>query len=234
MTCCAQVYADIMDATMVHGTNGQLDGFKGPTGPRRLTAGYGRFVGFMKLLLSTVAVVLIAMVIAWPQLNEQDGRFRISPVKISPEDAENYRMLNARYTGVDDKNRPYAITADSADRKSADSKIIKLNTPKADILLSSQSWIALTAANGIYDQESQILELVGEVNLFHDSGYEFHTTNAVLDLMAGDAMGLEQVSGQGPFGHLKAAGFRIINQGERVELVGQSAITIYSNYGDKN
>ena len=75
------------------------------------------------------------------------------------------------------------------------------------------------------------LELTGTVNLFHDSGYEFHTTSAIFDLMAGDAIGQEPVTGQGPFGQLSAAGFRIHNQGERVELVGQSRVIIHPNRG---
>jgi lipopolysaccharide export system protein LptC len=171
------------------------------------------------------------LVFAWPHLTEQDGRFRIGPVAISPEDAENFRMLNARYTGVDRRSRPYAITANSADQKSADARVVNLDKPKADILLSDQSWIALTAEDGIFDRESQILELTGAVNLFHDSGYEFHTTSAIFDLMAGDAIGQEQVSGQGPFGQLSAEGFRIHNQGERIELVGQAKIIVHPNRG---
>ena len=220
-----------MATTLAGPTATQFASFANPGDPRRVDAGYGRFVGIMKMLLPTVAVILIALVFAWPHLSEQDGRFRIDPVAISPEDAENFRMLNARYTGVDRNNRPYAITANSADQKSAEARLVNLEAPKADILLSDKSWIALTAEDGIFDRESQILELTGAVNLFHDSGYEFHTTNAIFDLMAGDAIGQEQVTGQGPFGQFSAAGFRIHNQGERVELVGQSRVIIHLNRG---
>jgi lipopolysaccharide export system protein LptC len=218
-----------MDTTLVSRSDNRLAGFPSSASPRRLKLGYGRFVRFMKLLLPTVAIILITLIFIWPHLNEQDRRFRIASVEISPEDAKNFRMLNARYTGVDRKSRPYAVTAESADQKTADARLVKLNAPKADILLSDQSWIALTAEDGIYDRESQILELAGNVNLFHDSGYEFHTTSAIFDLMAGDAIGQEHVSGQGPFGQLTADGFRIHNQGERIELVGQAKIVIHPN-----
>lgn len=220
-----------MDTTLAGPTGQRLADFTSPGGPRRLDAGYGRFVGVMKVLLPTVAIILITLVFAWPHLTEQDGRFRIGPVAISAEDAENFRMLNARYTGVDRKSRPYAITANSAEQQTADARVVNLASPKADILLSNQSWIALTAEDGIFDRESQILELTGAVNLFHDSGYEFHTTSAIFDLMAGDAIGQEQVTGQGPFGQLTAEGFRIHNQGERIELVGQARIVVHLNRG---
>jgi lipopolysaccharide export system protein LptC len=219
-----------MDTTVPGSKESRLTDFPDPSSsPRRLNANYGRFVGIMKLLLPTVAIILIILVFAWPQLSDQDGRFSLAPVVISPEDSENFRMLNARYTGVDRKRRPYAVTANSANQSSTDARLVKLNTPQADILLSNQSWIAITAEDGTYDRQAQILELVGNVNLFHDSGYEFHTKSAILDLMAGDAIGQEHFSGQGPFGRLSADGFRIHNQGERIELVGQSKIIMYPN-----
>ena len=48
----------------------------------------------------------------------------------------------------------------------------------------------------------------------------------LLDLAAGDAIGTEPVRGQGPFGQLRAEGFRIYNRGERVEFIGKSKLVI--------
>ena len=89
----------------------------------------------------------------------------------------------------------------------------------------------MTATNGNFNRDDQLLELTGNVNLFHDSGYEFRTESAVFDLTAGDATGTEPVEGQGPFGHLKAEGFRIYNRGERVEFTGKSKLTINPKAG---
>ena len=186
----------------------------------------GRFVGIAKVLLPTIAAALIVIVVIWPELSEQENRFRLGPARIDRSEAENLRMLNARFTGVDASRRPFTVTADSADQSDAKSASIVLDAPKADILLSNGAWVALTATNGSFNREQQILELTGNVNLFHDSGYEFHTQNAVFDLTAGAATGTEPVEGQGPFGHLQAEGFRIYNRGERVEFTGKAKLTI--------
>jgi lipopolysaccharide export system protein LptC len=194
---------------------------------------YGRFVGIAKVLLPTIATALIAIVIVWPELSEQQNRFTLGPTKIDRSEAENLRMLNARFTGVDASRRPFTLTADTADQQDAKSPEIALNAPKADILLGNGAWVALTATKGNFNRERQLLELTGNVNLFHDSGYEFHTESAVFDLTAGDATGTEPVEGQGPFGHLKAEGFRIYNRGERVEFLGKSKLTINPDAGGK-
>jgi len=194
---------------------------------------YGRFVGIAKILLPTIATALIAIVIVWPELSEQQNRFTLGPAKIDRSEAENLRMLNARFTGVDASRRPFTLTADTADQQDAKSPDIALNAPKADILLGNGAWVALTATKGNFNRESKLLELAGNVNLFHDSGYEFHTESAIFDLTAGDATGTEPVEGQGPFGHLKAEGFRIYNRGERVEFLGKSQLTINPDAGRK-
>ena len=187
---------------------------------------YGRFVSITKVLLPTIATAIIALIVVWPELSEQNSRFILGPARIDPAEAENLRMTNARFTGVDAAKRPFAVTADSADQTNAKSDEILLVAPKADILLGNGAWVALTAQTGIFNRELQILELTDGVNLFHDSGYEFQTQSVVVDLAAGDAIGTEPVRGQGPFGQLRAEGFRIYNRGERVEFIGKSKLVI--------
>ncbi len=187
---------------------------------------YGRFVGIAKVLLPTIATALIVIIVVWPELSEQENRFRLGPTRIDRSEAENLRMVNARFTGVDANTRPFTVTAESADQAKPGSERIVLTAPKADILLGNGAWIALTATSGAFNREKQILELTGNVNLFHDSGYEFQTESAVFDLTAGDATGTEPVTGQGPFGQLRAEGFRIYDRGARIEFTGKAKLTI--------
>jgi len=187
---------------------------------------YGRFVSITKVILPTIATAIIALIVVWPELNEQEDRFVLGPARIDRSEAENLRMVNARFTGSDATRRPYTITADTADQANAESAVIALDAPKADIALSNGAWVALTATSGSFDRNSQVLELNGGVNLYHDSGYEFRTDSAVFDLTAGDATGIEPVQGQGPFGQLQAEGFRIYNRGERVVFTGKAKLTL--------
>ena len=193
----------------------------------RLSRGYGRFVGIMRVLLPTVATALVIVVVLWPQLSDQHGRYSITPKQISADAAKNLTMVNSIYTGVDEKQRPFTVTADSVRLANADSSRIGLTGPKADILMRDGSWIALTADSGTYNRDSKMLVLDGGVNLFHDSGYEFHTKSAVVDMEAGNARGSDPVEGQGPFGNLKAEGFVVHNRGERIEFNGKSTLVLH-------
>src|SRR5690606_34581276 len=118
---------------------------------RRLpTAGYSRMVFLMKVLLPSIAVVLVGLVLAWPELISDDGRFRLNAVRIDQRDAETLRMVNPRYVGTDDRNQPFTVTADVATQSSGNADLVALDHPKADIALEDGSWVALTASDGLY------------------------------------------------------------------------------------
>ncbi|HIO38088.1 MAG TPA: LPS export ABC transporter periplasmic protein LptC, partial [Rhodospirillales bacterium] len=102
-----------------------------------------------------------------------------------------------------------------------------LEMPKADITVSDGSWLVLTANSGVYYQKRKFLNLEGAVNLFHDSGYEFKTKKAHIDLNQGIAISNEPVKGQGPFGQLQAEGFQIENKGNKISFLGKSKLILF-------
>jgi lipopolysaccharide export system protein LptC len=136
-------------------------------------------------------------------------------------------MINPRYVGTDSDNQPFSITADLARNVSDQGTRVTLVMPKADITLEDGTWLVLTANDGDYSRTEKTLNLAGEVNLYHDSGYEFRTERAAIDLTAGAATSNDPVEGQGPFGRLEAAGFRMVNKGNVIHFLGRSKLTLY-------
>lgn len=201
-------------------------------GSRRIGASYSRFVGLMKLILPVIAGVLVLLVVAWPQLEDESGGFRLGPSKISIESAGGQRLVNARYTGTDRRDNPFTITAKAMAQRNKDDDVVELSGPTADIFLDAGTWIAVTAATGIYRKKDQILRLSGGVDLYHDDGYEFHTEAAVVDLADGIASGDRPIRGQGPFGRLRASGFRILDGGERVQFLGKARLLLLPGAGE--
>ncbi len=188
---------------------------------------YTRFVGLMKVLLPVVAIVLIVLVVAWPQLQPGDERFQIGYSRINPEAAEKLSMVNARYTGVDSHDRPFTLTAESVTKLGGSSDLVRLRSPEADMTTESGAWVALRANSGLYNQTTQRLKLTGSVTVFHDAGYEFRTTRAEVDLGSGTAEGDDPVEGQGPAGLIDAEGFRILDGGDHVVFTGESHLTVF-------
>jgi lipopolysaccharide export system protein LptC len=187
---------------------------------------YGRFVSAMRVLLPTVATGLILLVLVWPQLDDQQRRFTLGPAKIDKSAAKNLAMLNGRYAGILEE-KPFTITAEKALQKNAKDMEFSLLGPKLDIMIENGSWAAITAKDGFYNHKNQILELSGGVNVFHDTGYEFRTKNAVVDMKAGDARGIDPIVGQGPLGNLKAEGFVLFYKTKRIIFTGRSKLTLF-------
>lgn len=188
---------------------------------------HSRLVGLMRFVLPGLALALLTIVIVWPQLQNRDGGFRLGFADKEAFEAESLRMVNPRYAGLDRNSLPYQVTADTASQASPKSDVILLENPKADMTLSDGTWVALAARDGVYGQKSELLDLSGGVNLFHDSGYEFNSASARIDLARGIAEGRERTTGQGPHGEVEADGFRLLDKGKTIVFTGRARLVLY-------
>lgn len=188
---------------------------------------YSRWVWALKYALPVIAIALVAMVGLWPHLNPLAGRFKVEAIKISIADALNVRIVEPRWTGTDKFNRPFVVTAHDAVQDAKDNQLVRLNLPKADITLENGTWIALMSEEGTFFRDLDVLDLFGQVSLFHDQGYEFRTQSAQFDAKSGAASGDSSVVGHGPFGQIEGAGFRINGDGTHVVFTGKSKLIIY-------
>jgi lipopolysaccharide export system protein LptC len=192
-------------------------------GPR---GGRSRGVGTLKLVLAAVILAIVSLVLAWPNLAPDDKHFRLGSGKGLPSDSDTLRMINARFVGVDDENRPFVITATRAAQDQNDAGNMLLTAPKGDLTAQDGTWMAVTAASGVLQRDRKLLDLKGDVSLFHDSGLEMHTEAAQVDLASRGSHGELPVQGQSPSMQLDGQGFRTEERGQRVFLTGKSHILL--------
>ena len=188
--------------------------------------GYSRFVGWMKLLLPAVAIALLLLVVAWPRLQAGLDHLRLNFARLDLSDARDLRMVNARFSGIDKRHRPFTLTADVARQMPERNDLMALEGPKGDITLQNGAWLALTAYTGVYLTQGQLLDLFGDVKLFHDRGYELTTDTAHIDMTAGTAQGNDPVQGQGVFGDITSEGFRLLDHGQTINFTGKAKLHI--------
>jgi lipopolysaccharide export system protein LptC len=189
----------------------------------RLSGGYSRFVSAMKLLLPAVAVGLVLLVAVWPRLQLSLEHLRAAVPRLDLSEARDLRMVNAHYAGIDKRHRPFVLTAEVA-RQTQANDLTSLEGPKADITLKSGAWLALTGDTGVYMSPGQLLDLFGNVKLFHDRGYELNTDSAHLDMAVGTAEGNDPVQGQGVFGDIASQGFRLLDHGQIIIFTGKAKL----------
>jgi lipopolysaccharide export system protein LptC len=194
---------------------------------------YTRFVAWMKLLLPLVAIGLLMLVVAWPQIQSSMDKLHLMMPRIDAREARDLRMVNPRYTGVDKENRPYVVTADVARQTPNKDDLVALEVPKADIVMQNGAWVAVTSDTGLYQSQTQLLDLYGQVHLFHDRGMTFSTESARLELDRSIAEGGQPVSGHGPSGEIQSEGFRLLERGEVVIFTGKARALLNSTGGQE-
>lgn len=214
-------------ASNANSTSRQTDIWSEPRTRRGASAGYSKFVHWMKILLPTAAFLMLILIMAWPHFQIKDNRFSIGFATLKLTGNQDKSMVKPRFLGTDKKTKPFSVTADIAKNIMVDASVVELEMPKADITLPDGSWLVLTANTGVFNKNNKKLELRKKVNLFHDSGYEFRTSSADVDLTKGLAEGKEPITGQGPFGSLKSEGFRLIDKGRIIHFTGKSKLIMY-------
>ena len=194
---------------------------------RRRMRDYSRFVTAMKFVLPILAAGLITLLAVWSQIRIEDGRFRIGMANIAPTDVDKLSMVNPRFQGIDDRNRPYTVTAAEASQVKGNEDLINLVRPQADITMENGNWIAVSADTGRYQRSTRHLQLDGKVSLFQDQGYELHVESIAVDFTLGNAVSDGAVSGQGPSGELTGEGLKVDDRGAVIKLTGKSRLLLY-------
>lgn len=187
----------------------------------------------MRLLLPAAALVLLALLFAWPQMKADGERVEVgySTENLRALGRNALTLFNARYYGLDKDLRPFSVLAESA--RQNETEVITLDQPRADMVTKDGSGVLLDARHGTYRQKDQMLRLQGDVSLYHDRGYEIHTEAATVDLADGKARGDQPVAGHGPQIQLAGEGFEMHDRGRTIHLTGKSHVVLYPGKGSQ-
>lgn len=187
---------------------------------------YNRRIASMKLGLTAGALLLVGLVLAWPQVNGREEPIRLAQEPAVTERGATFSVSSARYFGVDEAGHKFDITAREAHNVSADSKRIQLTTPRASVEMVDTRRLDLSAKSGELDGTGKVLNLDGGVTLSHSDGYQVSTQDAAVNLDEGTAQGDQAVVGTGAFGRMEGEGFQIHQRGDVVRLNGSSRLLL--------
>ena len=183
------------------------------------------YVSFVKRLLPLAALMLLSLVILWPEISRHNPARVSYRVATGSMDAANQgSMTKAHYEGIDQSGLPYTMTADQAVQTDADT--VMLTKPAGDMTMKSGSWLMVQSLDGIYHAKVQHLDLSNHVVLYRDDGTTVRTSVAHVDLKASTASGHEVVTADGPFGTLDAHGFAITDRGARLHFTGPAKLVL--------
>ena len=187
---------------------------------------YSRRVALLKVALPAIGGSLLLLVVAWPRVAPLFDRLRLAAIDL--REARELRMINPRYAGTDHDGRPFVVTASVGRQVPQRDDVMSLDGPVANLRSGSGAKIVVTADTGVYQTQTQFLDMFGKVTINHENGSTFVTNSARLDAANNAAEGHAAVEGHGPQGDITAQGFRVIDKGDIVIFTGQSNLTLKS------
>ena len=146
-------------------------------------AARSRLVRRLRIALPILALVLVAAFFFNTRSNQVDEAF-LDDFKDISASAEELRMASPRFTGIDDKGKPFEITADAALQSTRAKDVVSLDRPRAVQGETKESTV-VTAEKGVYRSDVNILELKDDVTLEHDVGadsYLFRSPSATVSI----------------------------------------------------
>ncbi len=192
-------------------------------------AARSRIIRRLRIALPAVAIALIAALILNTRTNTPDPAF-LEEFKDLSATTEELRMTAPRFTGVDDRGRPFEITAASAKQRPGPNNLVELVNPRAVQGGENEETIVI-AEKGLFQSNESILELEDGVMLEHDIGadtYVLRAPKATVSIKDEVVVSDAGVAGQGPDGAaLKAERMTAYRAEGRVVFEGNVSMRIY-------
>ncbi|MCL2427636.1 MAG: LPS export ABC transporter periplasmic protein LptC [Alphaproteobacteria bacterium] len=181
------------------------------------------FVTVSKFLLPVAGLALLTSIALWPEIKSAKDQARMAFRRFAGT-MDGGQIIRARYHGIDERNRPYTITAATAVQVSEER--VNLTTPKGDVTLQNGTWMMLEAKRGVFIQHQNMLDLEGDVFLYRDDGTTMRSATATIDLKNGAASSADTVHAEGPFGTLDATGFAVTDKGAVAQFPGPARLML--------
>ena len=176
-----------------------------------------------KFLLPVLGLALLTALVLWPELDRASEQARVAFRRLSGV-VEGATMLDARYRGVDEKGRPYTLTAEQARQGAGDR--VDLTEPKGDLRQENGGWMFVEARQGVFLQKANQVDLSKDVLLYRDDGMTLRTDSLAVDMKSGAAASSQPVHVEGPLGNLDAQGFVMFDKGGVIQFTGPARMVV--------
>lgn len=125
-------------------------------------------------------------------------------------------MLNPRFEGRDAGDKPYTLTADTARRRRENVSLVDLVNPHLEDAASS----TVQAREGVWNDKTKVLDLVGDVVMTDAAGYTFTADKTRMFVEENRVEGQTPLTGVGPIGEVRADSYEVLDNGDRLVLKG--------------
>ena len=198
----------------------------GSGGKKTEVSRHTRIIRLTKLLLPAIAALLIGLLILFPSLKKTNDEFSIDITFPKKGELEKLHMENTVFYITDKNNKVNNFTAKNVDETEPGSKLVKLIDPDGVLPSEDGSWINIKSPVGYFNQNTHVLNLINQVDVFYSDGMTARTEEATFDFKAGKGWGDKEVTSEGVFGTLKSQGFEFYTEKGLLIFTGKTYITV--------
>ncbi|MGB0919990.1 MAG: LPS export ABC transporter periplasmic protein LptC [Alphaproteobacteria bacterium] len=190
----------------------------------KAAARYSRRVKRLRRSMPLLAVIIIAAVIFWPEREAPDP-FTLTQVEKEIE-PDVLRMVNPQYSGMTRDGESFSVRADAARQAREDPARIELDAIAATYQSPSLGDVAIRATGGAFHTVDETLTLEGRIAFQSSTGYRLNAGALFVNFGEGWARSDAPVIADAPFGHITAAGFDVIDGGDKLHFRGPVRMVI--------
>ena len=138
-------------------------------------------------------------------------------------------MEKPHLSGFTSDARAYELSADAAKQDLTKPDMIELSNLRAKVQMQDKSTVQISAAAGLYDNKSEILNLKRDIVLTSSAGYTSRLSEATVDIRKGNVASKHPVEVEMLQGNLNANGLEIVDSGDLVRFDGGVNMTVMLN-----
>lgn len=183
---------------------------------------HDRLVKVLAAALPMAVGVVAALMVITPLSPRGEVSFLLDRKKVAVID-ERLRADKALYRGLDDKGRPFSLTAGEAVQRSSAEGVVRLKDLAASLLLP-EGPARLLAASGRYDLSSDRVVIPETVRFTAADGYAMQLGGVTVDLPRRTVTGAGGVSGTVPAGSFSADRLEADLAARTVSLIGNARL----------
>jgi lipopolysaccharide export system protein LptC len=178
-------------------------------------ARHSRRVRLLKVALPAIAVLAVVGFVAVMRLNSGGAApvFTLSGINVAER---SITMDKPRISGFEGTRRAYEVRATKAVQDLGNPKRVTLSNVKARFGIGDGTRANLEAATGIYDGNTKILILKGNVTLVTDNGYEAELAEAEVEVEKGIVRSTSPLVIRGKEGSISANAIEVLDNGRHV------------------
>ncbi len=187
---------------------------------------HSRYVRRIKLLLPSIAALLLGLLIVLPNIQKNNREFFLDITRPKKGELEKLHIEKTIFNITDKENKVHNFTADNIDETTPGSKIVKLTNPDGLMPLDEKSWVNIKSPTGHYNQKTNVLELSDNVEMYYSDGMNGYVDDMSFNFKTSMATSNKPVSVTGFMGDIDSTGIEINLKSGIVIFTGKTYIKL--------